>query len=170
MNKLKIYTCKGDKGETSLLGGIRVAKNNARIEVIGEIDELSALLGIVRSIDNSQPFCRIIIRIQHELINFMSELADPNNNCNKILQENINQLETDIDEISKSLPAFTEFIAAGDNHQSSFLHLARTVCRRTERRLVSLCKIELGISPILLAYLNRLSDLLFVLSRNYELN
>ncbi|MDR2643119.1 MAG: cob(I)yrinic acid a,c-diamide adenosyltransferase [Planctomycetaceae bacterium] len=170
MNKFQIYTRKGDKGETSLANGITVTKNNPRIEVIGELDELSAVLGVVRSIDGGQTFCRIIHRIQNELIRFMSELAVPDNNRYKILQEDVDRLELEIDEASVELPILTEFIVAGDNRQSAFLHLARTVCRRAERRLVMLSQVEVGVSPLLLVYLNRLSDLLFVLSRNCVTN
>ncbi|MDR2761383.1 MAG: cob(I)yrinic acid a,c-diamide adenosyltransferase [Planctomycetaceae bacterium] len=164
MNKFPIYTRKGDKGETSLAGGIRVAKNHERIEVIGAIDELSATLGIVRSIDNARPFCQIIHRVQNELIRFMSEIVSPEDSRFRILQDDIQQLESDIDKTSESLDALTEFIVAGDSRQSAFLHLARTVCRRAERQLVAL-SINDKVSPLTLAYLNRLSDLLFVLSR-----
>ncbi|MDR0391866.1 MAG: cob(I)yrinic acid a,c-diamide adenosyltransferase [Planctomycetaceae bacterium] len=170
MGKFQIYTRGGDTGETSLLGGIRVAKNNPRIEVIGEIDELSAVLGVVRSVCSEQNFCPIIHRIQNDLIRFMSELAAPDNNSCKISQKDIDCLESDIDEVSLALSVLTEFVVAGNSRQSAFLHLARTVCRRAERRLVFLSQIEIGVSSFLLVYLNRLSDLLFVLSRKCESN
>ncbi|MDR2169058.1 MAG: cob(I)yrinic acid a,c-diamide adenosyltransferase [Planctomycetaceae bacterium] len=165
MNKFQIYTRKGDKGETSLANGIRFAKDDLRIDAIGEIDELSAALGIVRSIDNSQPFCQTIHRVQNELIRLMSELASVDDNRYKISQSDIKRLETDIDSASELLPEFKAFIVAGDNFQSSFLHLARTICRRAERSLVKLNNVKGGVSPLALVYMNRLSDLLFVLSR-----
>ncbi|MDR1480146.1 MAG: cob(I)yrinic acid a,c-diamide adenosyltransferase [Planctomycetaceae bacterium] len=165
---MKIYTRTGDAGETSLAGGLRVAKDNARIEVIGEIDELSAALGIVRSIDESRHFCPKILRIQKELIYFMSELAVAGKDCCKISQRDVDQLESDIDEENAALPLLTEFVVAGACVQSAYLHFARTVCRRAERRLVLLNRVEFEVSPLLLTYLNRLSDLLFVLSRVCE--
>ncbi|MDR1053127.1 MAG: cob(I)yrinic acid a,c-diamide adenosyltransferase [Planctomycetaceae bacterium] len=170
LHKSQIYTRTGDEGETSLAGGVRVAKDNARIDVIGEIDELSAVLGVARSMDGGQKFCQKILRIQNELIRFMSELAVPNNDCRNILQSDVERLESDIDEADAVLPSLKEFIVAGASSQSAYLHLARTVCRRAERRLVLLNRVEFGVSPLLITYLNRLSDLLFVLSRVCDLN
>ncbi|MDR1486102.1 MAG: cob(I)yrinic acid a,c-diamide adenosyltransferase [Planctomycetaceae bacterium] len=169
MFSFPIYTRLGDNGSTALAGGKRVTKDNPRVEIIGEIDELSAVLGVVRAIDGEKSFCPIIYRVQKELMNFMAELAVPDNSYHKISQDNINRIESDIDHLSSVLPAMNEFVVAGGgSQQSAFLHVARTVCRRAERRLISLQQVEQDISLLLLAYLNRLSDLLFVLSRSCE--
>ncbi|MDR1925792.1 MAG: cob(I)yrinic acid a,c-diamide adenosyltransferase [Planctomycetaceae bacterium] len=170
MSEFRIYTRGGDGGETSLLYGVRVLKSDLRIEVIGTIDELSAVLGITRTIESDKHFCDIICRIQKELINFLSEVAAPDGSRCYITQENVNRIELDIDESGDGLPRLTEFVIAGEGKVSAFLHLARTICRRAERRLVELKQIDQKLSPTLLMYLNRLSDLLFVLSRSKKSN
>jgi cob(I)alamin adenosyltransferase len=161
---MTIYTRYGDSGETSLCGGERVAKDHLRIQVCGTIDELSATLGIVRAEGLTPQQNEIIVRIQKELIEFCTEIAGLNG-IQRIHSDSIKKMETEIDEREAKLPPLTEFVLAGADKTSAFLHLARTVCRRAERHLVTLIRNEPHISPTLLTYLNRLSDLLFVLTR-----
>ena len=155
------YTHKGDTGTTSLSGTVRVEKDDPCIEVCGNIDELSALLGVVRTEGLPPPFESIVLRIQQELIAFCAEMVL---DTITISPEHVQQIESDIDRISGELPPLTQFIIPGENRLSALLHLSRTVCRRTERSLVTLCRTRTK-SPHLVAYLNRLSDLLFVMAR-----
>ena len=161
-----IYTRKGDTGTTSLCGGVLVDKDDQAIEICGTIDELSASLGVVRTEELSPQFETILLRIQRELIAFCTEIAT---NSVTITSEHVRQLESDIDRIASELPPLTQFIIPGKNRTSAMLHLSRTICRRAERCLVTLyhteiCRTE-NPSLHLIAYLNRLSDLLFVLAR-----
>ncbi|GHT19267.1 ATP--cob(I)alamin adenosyltransferase [Planctomycetales bacterium] len=162
---MRIYTRSGDKGQTSLYGGMPVAKDQFRIEVCGNIDELSATLGMVRAEGLTPKHENILLRIQNELIAFGSEIASPNVKSG-MTQEHIQQIENEIDELEQSLPPLTQFVLPGKNKVSATLHFARTVCRRAERSLVTLARHTPNLSPILLAYLNRLSDLLFVMGRS----
>jgi cob(I)alamin adenosyltransferase len=161
MKMRNIYTRKGDTGTTSLCGGVRVNKDDPAIEVCGTIDELSASLGVVRTERLSPQFDPILLRIQQELIGFCAEIVA---NSEVIALEHVQQLESDIDRIESELPPLTQFIIPGENRTSAMLHLSRTICRRAERRLTTRCRTE-NSSPYLLAYLNRLSDLLFVIAR-----
>lgn len=158
---MPIYTRSGDAGTTSLCGGRRVEKDDSYIEVCGTIDELSATLGIVRTEKLPPDLDTLIARIQRELINFCSEIVT---DSVRILPEHVRQLENEIDRFESELPMLTGFIISGDNRTSTFLHLARTVCRRAERSLVTFQR-TYNKSPQLSAYLNRLSDLLFVMAR-----
>jgi len=158
---MPIYTRNGDGGTTALYGNVRVDKDNPGIEVCGCIDELSASLGVVRSEGLPIQFESVILRIQQELIPFCTEIVS---DSVTIVPEHVQQIESDIDGIGLALPPLTQFIISGDNRLSALLHLARTVCRRAERSLVTLCRTETK-SPHLVAYLNRLSDLLFVMAR-----
>ena len=158
---MSIYTRKGDTGTTTVNGNIRVDKDDPGIDVCGNIDELSASLGVVRAEGLPVPFETIILRIQQELIAFCTEIV-----CDsvKISPEHVRHLESDIDYIGSGQPPLTQFIIPGDNRLSALLHLSRTVCRRAERSMVTLCRTETK-SPYLVAYVNRLSDLLFVMAR-----
>lgn len=158
---MTIYTRKGDGGTTSLYGGVRVDKDAPGIEVCGNIDELSAVLGVVRSEGLPTPFEIIVLRIQQDLIVFCTEIVS---DAAVISLEHIQQLESDIDRINSELPPLTQFIIPGENRLSAMLHLARTVCRRAERSLVTFCRTTTK-SPHLAAYLNRLGDLFFVMAR-----
>lgn len=161
---MSIYTRAGDTGTTSLYGGGRVAKDDPRMEVCGTIDELSASLGLVRAEGLSEEFECIIMRIQRELISLCTEIVS---DTRMISMEHVRQIEGNIDHIEPTLPPLANFIISGDHRLSSLLHFSRTVCRRAERHFVTLCRTE-NLSPILIAYLNRLSDLLFITARAHE--
>ena len=158
---MPIYTRKGDSGTTSLYDGVHVSKDDAVFEVCGTIDELSASLGVVRAEGVPVPCETIILRIQQELIAFCTDLVF---DMATISSKHVEQFEREIDQIELELPKLTQFIIAGDNRSSAMLHFARTICRRAERNLATLCRNDKKPS-CLIAYLNRLSDLLFVLAR-----
>ena len=166
---MKIYTRTGDLGETGLFGGPRVGKDMARIEAFGTVDELNAVLGVVRAETLPDDVDRVLERIQRELLDLGAELASPDpvkQGTRKIDRGNVSALEAQIDRFQESLEPLDEFILPGGNRAAALLHLARTVCRRAERRLVTLVRHgQEEISLFLLAYLNRLSDFLFVLAR-----
>jgi len=171
----KVYTRTGDKGETHLVGGKRVAKDDPRIESYGTIDELNAILGIVRAFNDAAPQSAIAIRldailrqVQNELFDLGSELATPPEaeweGMIRVGDEQVKVLERTIDECQEDLEPLKSFILPGGGTIAAFLHQARTVCRRAERDILRLRRRErIGDGP--LRYVNRLSDLLFVLSR-----
>lgn len=165
---MKIYTKTGDNGETGLFGGKKVKKNNPRISAYGTIDELNSLLGLVVSENPSDKTKDIIANIQYVLFVLGAELATPNDFKSKKNQEitdkDITYLEKEIDKIDEEIPPLKFFILPGGSKPASLLHLARTVCRRGEREII---EIEDDISEKILIYVNRLSDLLFVMAR-YE--
>ena len=165
---MKIYTKKGDKGETSLLGGKRVSKSNIRIESYGTVDELNSWLGLIRDQKIDSDTKKFLIHIQDRLFTIGSHLAsDPKKKGIKIPdinEENITALEKAIDKMNESLPEMKSFILPGGNEIVSFCHIARCVCRRAERCVVNL-SCEEKVEDIIIKYLNRLSDYLFVLSR-----
>jgi cob(I)alamin adenosyltransferase len=160
---MSIYTRKGDAGTTSF-GTTGVDKDDQGIEVCGNIDELSALLGVVRTEGLPAQFETVILRVQQELIDFCAEIVF---DFVTISPEHIRQIESDIDHISSELPPLTQFVISGGNRVSAVLHLARTVCRRAERRFVTLCRTKQK-SLHIVAYLNRFSDLLFVMARKVD--
>lgn len=169
VRKMKIYTKQGDEGKTSLLGGERVWKDNQRIQAYGTVDELNAILGIVVTELTSEELKEELRSIQSELFTIGADLATPNNKSVKIVRVDNNftkRIEALIDKYDEKLPELKNFILPGGSKASAYLHLARTVCRRAEREVVSLIK-EVEINPEIEVYLNRLSDLLFVLAR-YE--
>ncbi|MBT9612259.1 MAG: cob(I)yrinic acid a,c-diamide adenosyltransferase [Burkholderiales bacterium] len=159
----KIYTKTGDDGSTGLGDGIRVTKNSARIETIGDIDELNSQLGLLLTESTLPDSMRItLIRIQHELFELGGELSIPN--YVRISDAMVAQLEQALDAMNDALLPLKEFILPGGSRPTALCHVARAVCRRAERRLVALNQQE-PISPAALKYLNRLSDLLFVMCR-----
>ncbi len=166
---MKIYTKTGDGGDTGLFGGPRVRKDGLRIETYGEVDELNAALGLARALGIPPPIDAELARIQAELFSVGAELATPEpieHGTALIGPRQIEWLESTIDRHEATLEPLKNFILPGGSAGASALHLARTICRRAERRLVTL--IDTGDEPIsnyLLVYLNRLSDLLFVLAR-----
>lgn len=170
---MKIYTKKGDKGFTGLIGGTRVSKNNIRIEAYGTIDELNSYLGLLSSFSIGGIFKEQIHEIQDRLFTMGSILAsDPNKSkmqLPQLYQEDIQRLEVWIDEFEKTIPVLTSFILPGGHPNGAHAHVARCICRRAERIVVSLCEID-RVEDVILSYLNRLSDYLFVLSRklNFE--
>lgn len=170
----KIYTKKGDSGKTSLYGGTRVSKASDRVETYGTIDELNSFIGMARALISNENILTQLSRIQFDLFTHGSECATPPDKflltngkprLNLLIQqEDITLLESWIDEITPQLPPLEFFILPAGGKASSTLHIARTVCRRAERCLVSLAQEE-SIRPELIQYLNRLSDYLFVLAR-----
>jgi cob(I)alamin adenosyltransferase len=174
----KIYTKTGDEGETSLLGGKRVSKGCVEMEVIGELDELNAALGVVLSFraersEAEESLYLFLQSIQRDLFKIGSEIASLqtplNENIEKIGENKILELENKIDELWSELPELKNFILPGGSAVGAHLHLARTVCRRAERQLVAFGK-NTPIRPELNKYLNRLSDFLFAAARwvNYK--
>ena len=163
----RIYTRTGDRGETGLIGGRRVPKDHLRVEAYGAVDELNAHLGLVRAQIEDAELGALLDDIQHRLFDLGAELATPagSTDLSPVLgAAEIDQLERRIDRYQTSLPALREFILPGGTAPAAALHVARTVCRRAERRLVTLGREE-PLRADLLRYLNRLSDLLFVLAR-----
>lgn len=164
----KIYTRAGDRGETGLLGGIRVSKSHPRIETNGSIDELNAVLALCR-VERPDPDIEGLLRqIQDEIAWIASEIACPipNRESVRVIQsEHVSRLEQYIDQYDAELPPLRHFIVPGGTRLAALLNLARTVCRRAERCLVRLRDQEPDVRQVLVAYLNRLGDLLFVLTR-----
>lgn len=163
----KIYTRKGDKGSTGLSNGTRVSKSHLRIQCIGEIDELNSALGIVKSVDNNPLVTENIERIQHHLFDLGGELSLPGHAL--ITNQHVSYLENLLDELNNELLPLKEFILPGGAQPAAFTHLARSICRRAERSLFALVdsenETENQVSEYVLQYINRLSDLLFVIAR-----
>jgi cob(I)alamin adenosyltransferase len=165
---VKIYTRTGDAGETSLFGGTRVHKHDPRVDAYGEIDELNAWLGLARASRIDPDLDEAMIRIQQDLFALGAQLADPADRLAPRVtkaalgDEDIARLEALIDRLELDLPPLRRFILAGGSPAGAALHVARTVCRRAERRMTAL---QPAVDPLLLRYVNRLSDLLFVLAR-----
>jgi cob(I)alamin adenosyltransferase len=172
---MKIYTKTGDGGETGLLAPGRVHKNDPRIEACGTVDELNALLGLARSSGLPADIDQVVRRLQNELFSLGAQLAAPDPKTApepSITPGHVEALERDIDRLDGSLPALTQFILPGGTTPAATLHVSRTVCRRAERRTVSLRDADSQSVPeILIQYLNRLGDLLFVAARaaNHQL-
>lgn len=164
---MKIYTKKGDKGETGLLGNVRVSKAHIRVDAYGHVDELVSVMGLVRSMTEDQQLSEILGSIQLELFFLSSELATPPGRdvMGEVVEaESIEFMEQEIDRCDEELPPLKSFILPGGSVVASYLQLARTVCRRAERSVVHLAAEE-SVRPLLVQYLNRLSDLLFALGR-----
>jgi cob(I)alamin adenosyltransferase len=165
----RVYTRRGDAGDTSLAGGQRVAKNNLRIEAYGTVDELNSFMGLARESARELPeLDGILRRVQHELFNLGSILAtlpeDVHAKQARITTAESEQLEREIDRMNEGLPALRSFVLPGGSRLNAELHICRTVCRRAERICVSLAAIE-PIDDAIVKYLNRLSDAFFVWSR-----
>ena len=173
---MKIYTRTGDAGSTGLFGGPRVAKDDDRIEAYGTVDELNACLGTARTAGVSEIVDSQLEQIQNELFSIGAELAtpDPDQNDVRIIDiQHVSQLEQWIDEHEEQLEPLKNFILPAGTTSATHLHVARAICRRAERRVVTLVRRhEASVSEELIVYLNRLSDFLFVLSRvvNHEAN
>ena len=163
---MKIYTKTGDAGETGLWGGLRVRKDAARIKAYGNVDELNAVLGIVRAGALPDGLDPLLERIQNELFVLGSDLATPGDSARipRIQESYITQLEQEIDVFEAELEPLKNFILPGGTLGAAQLHLARTICRRVERNIITLAGLE-EINPFVLPYVNRLSDWLFVLAR-----
>jgi cob(I)alamin adenosyltransferase len=159
----RIYTRTGDDGTTGLGDGSRVAKDNARVEAYGTVDELNSVIGLLLAVPKlPQKVTACLTEVQHELFDLGGELCIPGHTL--IRAEHVAQLERALDEFNDKLPPLKEFILPGGGPAAAACHLARTVARRAERRVCSLARSE-SVSPELVRYLNRLSDLLFVLAR-----
>jgi cob(I)alamin adenosyltransferase len=166
---MKIYTKTGDTGETSLFDKSRVSKADARVDAYGEIDELNACLGAARAARLDADLTGVLEQIQRELFAVGARLADPSSKIAPRVEKvsvsdaEVTQLELMIDRLEEQLPSLRHFILPGGSNAGALLHLARTVCRRAERRVVSLG--PGAVEPVIIVYLNRLSDLLFVMAR-----
>lgn len=166
---MKIYTKTGDAGETSLFDQTRVSKADPRVDAYGEVDELNACLGAARAAGVDPDIAATIETMQKQLFALGSRLADPSSKIAGRVKKaavtavDVEELERTIDRLEAELPPLRRFILPGGSPAGALLHVARTVCRRAERRVVSLGSSE--VEPILVVYLNRVSDLLFVMAR-----
>ena len=165
---MKIYTRTGDKGQTSLLGGTRVSKADLRIETYGTVDELNAYIGLLRDVLQPENQRITLLEIQDRLFTIGAHLAsDPDKSKAKmpdLLHEDVVMLEHAIDEMEANLPMLQSFILPGGHQHVSYCHIARNICRRTERLVIRLSEVE-EVDNLIVMYFNRLSDYLFVLSR-----
>ncbi|HEY9167019.1 MAG TPA: cob(I)yrinic acid a,c-diamide adenosyltransferase [Candidatus Kryptonia bacterium] len=165
---MKIYTRTGDEGETSLFGGKRVGKDVPRIEAYGTVDELNSVIGIARSFNKNRKIDKLLGMIQNQLFVLGADLATPSDvtstAVHRIGENEVRLLEETIDELDVKLEPLKTFILPGGSKTSAILHFSRTVCRRAERKVAPL-KGNGEVSRETLVYLNRLSDLLFVLAR-----
>lgn len=167
----RIYTRTGDAGDTGLTGGSRIAKDDARIDCYGTVDELNAFVGLARAAAMESPddhLSRVLLRVQHQLFNLGSMLSTPPGQLKpaqpQVVAADIAWLETEMDTLTPSLPPLRSFVLPGGSRLNALLHIARTVCRRAERLCVTLRR-EGGCGELEVRYLNRLSDGLFVWSR-----
>lgn len=170
---MKIYTKAGDAGETGLFGGARVRKDDARVEAYGAVDELNGALGAARAaLPAGAELDALLAQLQSELFDLGAELATPPERLDSKLgarvplatDERVAALEGEIDRMEETLPPLKTFILPGGTAAAAALHVARAVCRRAERRTVALARVD-TVRPEALRYLNRLSDLLFVMAR-----
>jgi cob(I)alamin adenosyltransferase len=170
---MKIYTKTGDSGETSLVTGTRVKKNNNRLEAYGTIDELNSFIGLIRSGDIDQHTTEILIWIQDKLFIIGSNLSKDfevlDLKIPEITEDFVAVLESEMDMMLEMLPPLQHFILPGGNTLVSHCHIARTICRRAERRIVQLSD-ETNVPEIIIKFINRLSDYFFVLARKFSLD
>jgi cob(I)alamin adenosyltransferase len=163
-----LYTRTGDTGETSLFDGTRVSKGDPRIEAYGDVDELNAVLGLARAAGLPPDLDAILLHVQRDLFALGARLADPADKIAArvskadVLDDDVARLEGCIDRLDAETPPLRRFILAGGGPGGATLHVARTVCRRVERRMVGLAPPP---EPVLIRYMNRLSDLLFAMAR-----
>lgn len=174
MKITKVYTRTGDKGQTSIVGGIRVSKASERLEAYGTVDELSSHLGLLAAMLSEGEYHDMIIRVQNNLFNVCTNLATDQNqtplyDSAKLADGEIELLEKEVDRMMKLLPERQGFILPGGTPVAAQAHVCRTVCRRAERRIVALSEVA-QISPKTLQYVNRLSDYLFVLAKIINFN
>jgi len=166
---VKIYTKTGDRGDTRLFDGTQVRKHNERVEAYGDVDELNSFIGAAAAFIDDAELVAMLAEIQKDLFSVGAQLADPGYKERgkakfKLSKERITALENAIDSFETELPPLRQFILAGGGHAGALLHVARTVCRRAERRVVSLSE-NVEVNPSVIEYLNRLSDFLFVIAR-----
>ena len=158
----KIYTRTGDQGTTGLGDGARVDKDNARVEAYGAVDELNSFIGVLLALPLPPTIAPVLTAVQHELFELGGELCLPGTQA--MQEKQVTRLETVLDELNRPLPPLKEFILPGGGQAAAACHVARAVCRRAERRLITLMHAE-AVNPVSVRYLNRLSDLLFVMAR-----
>ncbi len=158
----KIYTRTGDRGETGLGDGSRTSKDGLRVEAYGTVDELNSAVGLLIAARIPEHMKPLFTRLQHELFDLGGELCMPGYTL--IPESYVENLERDLDALNEDLPALKDFILPGGSEAAARCHLARTICRRAERRVVSLAAEE-EVNPVSIRYLNRLSDLMFVAAR-----
>jgi cob(I)alamin adenosyltransferase len=158
----KIYTRTGDDGTTGLSDGSRVGKDAARVEAMGDIDELNSAIGVLLAEELPEAIRASMIAVQHDLLDMGGELSLPGHGI--LSPGHVARLEQELDALNASLPPLKDFVLPGGSRAAAAAHLARTVCRRAERSLVTLSRTE-SVSPVQLQYVNRLSDLLFVAAR-----
>ena len=170
---MKIYTKKGDQGSTGLIGGTRLSKGDVRIEAYGTVDELNSYIGLISTLDINLLYVAQLQEIQDRLFTICSHLAaDPEKSKMQLpdlLESDVEKLEHWMDVMDEALPPLTAFILPGGHLISAHTHVARCICRRAERMAVALDELE-GVEALVLTYLNRLSDYLFVLSRKLSLD
>ena len=171
IKKSNVYTQTGDKGMTSLVGGKRVSKDDVRIEAYGTVDEVNSFIGVLDNLHNIPGEMKSIFRIvQNKLFNIGSYLATeaPSGtrmSINGLTQADVEKIENAIDSLDSELPPMRNFVLPGGSRISSFAHVCRTVCRRCERRIIALENTGAYVDPLVIAYVNRLSDFFFVLAR-----
>ena len=164
MRITKVYTKTGDKGETSLVGGVRVSKSNPRVEAYGDVDEMNSLIGLVRAKLQDREIDEVLALIQNDLFTLGSDLASPAGiEAPRITDSFVSSLEEITDRFLEQLEPLKEFILPGGSESGAALHFARTVARRAERRVVALAELE-DVNPETITYINRVSDLLFILA------
>jgi len=165
---MRIYTRTGDAGQTSLFGGTRVSKSDPRVAAYGDVDELNAQLGLARASTADADIDAELVQLQRDLFALGAQLADPARKISPRVEKailgeaDVQRLERLIDRLEAELPPLRHFILAGGSACGATLHVARAVCRRAERGMVAL---DPAVDPVILMYINRLSDLLFVLAR-----
>ena len=162
----KIYTRGGDAGETSLGDGSRVSKLDERIAAYGAVDDLNAALGVVLAGECPEPLREVLGRVQNELFDLGADLSVPleHEGRLRVVQSQVDALEADCDRFNAELPELKSFVLPGGTETAARLHVARTTCRRAEREAIVAARAH-EVSPLVLTYLNRLSDLLFILAR-----
>ena len=162
----RIYTRGGDAGETSLGDGSRVSKLDERIAAYGAVDELNAALGVVVAGECPEQFREVLGRVQNELFDLGADLSVPleHEDRLRVVQSQVDALEADCDRFNAELPELRSFLLPGGTKTAARLHVARTTCRRAEREAIVASRAH-AVSPLVLTYLNRLSDLLFILAR-----
>lgn len=173
MKKSIVYTRTGDSGTTSLVGGTRIGKDDPRIEAYGTVDELNSHIGLVAGGNNDPLIASTLNAVQHRLFDIGGYLAcDPEGDFRLppgVADADIALLETTIDAVDSRLPKLDRFVLPGGSLEAARAHVARTVCRRAERRIISLSA-QAPVDPQVVAYVNRLSDLLFVIARFNNIN
>ncbi len=166
-----IATKHGDRGQTSLIGGVRVSKSSLRVETYGTVDELNSTIGFARSICDDESVCESALRIQRELFNVGAILATPSSTRRAIIPldpASLDMLTAEVHSLENSKEIVIDWAVPGGNPASAAFDMARTVCRRAERCVVRLSESGEAVDPVILSYLNRLSDLLWLFGRKLE--